>query len=113
MSNEGKWFFFFLIIFSNIFFLISWVWYFFGEIRTKCRFKFPQLYICLCLCCRKKLLDEEVRQEKLSIYREAIISEVDGIRASKLLTKLEFLLARERMIKQENFEDEAKFKRLV
>ena len=113
MSNSGKWFFFFLIVLSNGVFLVSWAWYFFAEIRAKCRAKVPKLYICLCLCCRKRLLDEEIRQEKAAKYRETIISEVDDIRASKWLLIAEFLLAREKMIKAQKFEDYAKFERLV
>ena len=83
MSNEGKWFFFCLIIFSNLAFLLSWTWNFSSEIKGRCRLKFPKLYVCLCLCCRKSLLAEEVSQEKASKYRETIISEVDNLRASE------------------------------
>ena len=56
MSNEGKWFFFCLIVLSNLIFFVSWTWSFFTEMRGKCRLKFPKLYVCLCLCCRRFLL---------------------------------------------------------
>ena len=69
MSNEGKWFFFCLIVLSNLIFFVSWTWSFFTEMRGKCRLKFPKLYVCLCLCCRRFLLVEELRQEKASIQR--------------------------------------------
>ena len=64
ISNEGKWFFFLLIVFSNLVFLVSWSWNFFSELRGKCRVRFPNFYACLCLCCRKNILKEELRAEK-------------------------------------------------
>ena len=84
MSNEGKWFFFCLIIFSNLVFLISWSWNFFSEIRGRCRLKFPKFYTCFCLCCRKKFLSEEVRQEKARDLRENLITEIDSLQSSKM-----------------------------
>ena len=83
MSNEGKWFFFCLIIFSNVVFLLSWTWNFAGEIKGNCRLRFPKLYVCVCLCCRKSLLAEEVSQEKTRKYRESVISEIDNLRESE------------------------------
>ena len=55
LSFTFKWIFFALILLSNAFFLMSWLYYFFQEIQDKCRQKVPRIYKCCCLCCRDYL----------------------------------------------------------
>ena len=45
--------------------------------------------------------------------RETLISEVDNLRASKHSVILELLVARNKLIRGEEFEDEEKFKRFI
>ena len=53
-------------------------------------------------------------QAKIIEQRETLIAEVDNLRASNgYLINLELLVAREKLIRGEQFEDQEKFKRFV
>ena len=79
LSNGMKWIFFILILSFNLLFLVKWMSAFFGEIKDQLRVKAPKLYMCLCLCCRRSMFEEEARHSKAVKQNEHLIDRIDNI----------------------------------
>ncbi len=66
-----------------------WSFFFFGEVRDRFRDKCAPLYMCLCLCCRQDVLQEEIRDAADAKTLEFLITRVETIerklRAIRLL----------------------------
>ena len=65
LSPDMKWVLFTVIVAINLTFFLLWTYSFLNDIRQHFRLKCPNLYVCLCLCCRRSLLEEEVENAKI------------------------------------------------
>ncbi len=106
LSSEAKWVFFFVIVIANFIFLMMWIFKFLGEIREMFRKKCTGLYVCLCLCCRRGLLVEDIRNAKQNTVREIVIETIEQL--ERLFRNMRHMYIRKR-----NFVDKPKFEKML
>ena len=84
LNQSSKWFFFLVILLSNISFLAYWTYKMVGEIRNTLRTKMGKMYLYLCLCGNKKRYEEEKRRREIEdendILKEEFERTLDQIR---------------------------------
>ena len=77
ISPPAQWFFFLVILLSNILFLAYWVYKMIEEIKNTLRDKFEKVYLYICLCGNKDRLENEKRRRAIDDENEILKEEFD------------------------------------
>ena len=73
----SKWFFFLIILLSNILFLLYWFYKMLGEIRNTLRSRFGTIYLCVCLCGNKRRYEHEKRRREIEDENDLLKEEFE------------------------------------
>ena len=85
LNTGSKLFFFFVILFSNIVFLLYWAFKMYEEIKNTMRTSLKQIYLYVCLCGNKKRLEEEIKKRVIQDENDIMKEEFDRRNALFLL----------------------------
>ena len=85
LNTGSKFFFFLVILFSNIVFLLYWTFKMYEEIKNTMRTSLKQIYLYVCLCGNKKRLEDEIKKRVIQDENDIMKEEFDRRNALLLL----------------------------
>ena len=77
LNETSKWFFFLVILLSNVLFLTYWTYKMIGEIRNTLRTKMGKMYLYLCLCGNKYKYEEEKKRREIEDENDILKEEFE------------------------------------
>ena len=77
LDNASKLFLFLVILFSNIVFILYWIYKMYEEIKNTMRTNLKQVYLYVCLCGNKKRLEDEITKRAIKDENDILKEEFD------------------------------------
>ena len=79
LSSAARWLLFLLVLLPNLAFFLRLVSRLLGYFRAYFRIHYPRCYLACCLCFSRRLLSEELREDRRDHAKLTVVQQIDSV----------------------------------